>query len=78
MDRIARDGLGGFLHAGILEEPLHRDARLDRDVGALAVADVVLVVLDLHELAHRLELLGGLDAGVEAVHALEVGDRRGR
>ena len=77
VDLVIGDGGGGLFDAGVLQKPLHGNARLDRDIGALAEADTVLVVLDLHELTHRLELFRRFDAGLEAVHALKLGSGKG-
>ncbi len=68
--------VGGFLDAGILEEPLHRNARLDRHVRALGEADVVLIFLHLDEQTHLFQLRGGLFARHEAVEAVQLGNVR--
>jgi len=56
-DLVLGHGIGRFRYAGITQEPLHGNARFDRDIGAFGVTDGVLVFLDLHELAHGLQLL---------------------
>ena len=65
-------GIGGLPDAGVFEEPLHRDARFDRYVGAFGETDVVLVFLHLDEQAHFLEFRGGLLAGDETVESVQV------
>jgi hypothetical protein len=72
LDLAGGHRIGGFLDAGILEEPLHRNARLDRHVGALGETDVVLVFLHLEQQAHFLELGRGALAGDEAVEPVEL------
>ena len=68
---VGDDGLA-CLDARVLEEPLLAQAALDRHVGALGVAEVVLIRLLLHEAADLGEQLGGALAGGEAFHAGEV------
>ena len=61
-----------LLHAGILQEPLHTQARLNRHIGALADTDIVLVVLHLLQQALRLEKLNGLVARRKAIHPVQL------
>ena len=53
-----------------LDEPLRGGYRLDRGAAAVAGADVVLVVLDLDQVAALLEILNDRLAALVAVHAL--------
>ncbi len=66
------DDLLAFLHARVFEEPLLAQAALDGHVGALGVAEVVLIRLLFEEAANLREQLGGAFAGGEALHAGEV------
>ena len=58
--------LGEFVH---LDEPLHREFRLDDYVGTLRETYLVVIVLDLLEQPGSLQVFGNLLAHVEAVHA---------
>ena len=68
---VGHDGLA-FLHARVFEEPLLAQTALDRHVGTLGVAEVVLIRLLFDEAADFREQLGGAFAGGEALHAGEV------
>ena len=57
---------GQFVHA---DEPLFLDHRLDRRLAAVMRADSVLMLLDLDEIAARLEVLDDLLSRLVAVHA---------
>ena len=68
---VGHDGLA-FLHARVFEEPLLAQTALDRHVGALGVAEVVLIRLFFDEAADFREQLGGAFARGKAFHAGEV------
>ena len=68
---IGDDGLA-FLDAWILEEPLFAQSAFDGHVGALGVAEVVLIGLFFDEAADFREQLSGAFACGEALHASEV------
>ena len=55
-DRAGFDGRGGRRDLGIPEEPLFAQIGFDGNIGALAIADVVGVVLHLDEESGFLEL----------------------
>ena len=65
---MVEGGLGQLFHG---DEPLHGEARLDDGPGALGAAHLVGVVLDLHEVASRVEGLREGLAGLETVLSLE-------
>ncbi len=69
---VAHRGLG-LLDARIFQPPLPGEARLDRHIGTLGVAHVVLVGLLLHQCAGLLEQLGGLLPAGKTVQARERG-----
>ena len=58
--------MGEVIH---LDKPLHRQARLDSDLGALAHTHIVGIVLNALHQSGGLEVLGDSLATVEAVHA---------
>ncbi len=64
-------------HLLVIEEPLVGETRFDRHLPALAEADVVVVRLGLHQLAHGLEHFGGLLARLETVESVESPARPG-
>ena len=71
-DLARRHRIEGGRHLRIAQKPLLAQPRLDRHIGALAVADVVLVILHAHEQPHLLEFgCRGL-ARREALHAGEL------
>ena len=59
--------VGKVLH---FNEPLQTQPRLDRHVGTFAVADFVVVVLNLLHEVKRLQVLYNLLAAIETVHAV--------
>ena len=63
---VSHTGTGGWL-ARIFQKPLFRETRLDRHIGAFAEADVVLVILHLHQRAKFLKLGRSLLAGLETI-----------
>ena len=63
-------GLRGLLHAGVLEEPLHAEARLDGNIRALGDTHVVIVVLHLLQKPLVADELDGLLASHKAVEAV--------
>ena len=75
-DVACGDGVRGFLDTGVLEEPLHGQARLDRHVGALGEAHIVFVFFHVGQQSLAFENLGGLLAGLKAVHPVELGHVR--
>ena len=72
-----RTSCDGF-DARIFQKPLLAQARLDRHIGALAEADVVLVRLLFHQRAEFLQLLHGHLARFETIQPGEVRRRRDR
>ena len=71
-DVAVRHRGGGLLDARVFQEPLHRNARLDRHMGSLGKTDVVFVLLYLDERAHRLQLRRGDFPGGETLQAVQV------
>ena len=68
--RVVHNGLQcGFGQLVHLQEPLHRQLRLDGDAGPLGVAHVVRIGLDLLEQAGRGQIALDLLAHGETVHA---------
>ena len=61
---MVEGGLGQLFHG---DEPLHGEARLDDGAGALGAAHLVGVVLDLDQVAGRIEGRGEGLAGLEPV-----------
>ena len=72
LDVAVRHRVGGFLHAGIFQEPLHGNARLDRHMSALGVTDVVLVFLHFQQQTHFLQLRRRPLARDDAVEAVKI------
>ena len=68
---VSDDVLGCF-DAWVFEEPLFAEAALNGHVGALGVAEVVLIRLLFDEAADFCEQFSGAFAGGEALHAGEV------
>ena len=62
----------GFFHARIFQKPLLAQARLDRHIGAFAVADVVRVRLFLFQRAEFGDLFHGHLARLETVEAAQI------
>ena len=69
--RAIGDTIARLFLTRVLEEPLLRQSRFDRDVSSLAKPDIVFVVLRLGQRAHLLKSRGGGLAGLEAIHAGE-------
>ena len=75
-DESVADGVTGLDRLRILEEPLLAEAGFDRDIGALAEADVVLMGLLPDEEAEFLESLDGFHPRFEAVESGEALSRK--
>ena len=69
-------GLGSFLHAGVLQEPLHAQARFNRHIGTLGDTHVVLVFFHLLEQALGLNDFDGFLTSHEAIQTVQLGATR--
>ena len=75
-DIPSRYGVRGFFHAGVFEEPLHGEARFNRDIGAFGEPDFVIIVFNVDHEAGDFQHFHGFAACVKAVHAVEFGHFR--
>ena len=64
-------GLGGFLDAGVLQEPLHAQTRFNRYIGTLGDTHVVLVVLYFFKKSFGFDELDGFVAGFKALQTMQ-------
>ena len=66
------DAVAGLMLAGVFQEPLLRQAWLNRHIGTLTEANVIFVILRLEQRAHFLKFYGSGFAGLKTIQAGQI------